>query len=235
MVYAREIDGEILTFGDAGKVLRNALVVYDHQTQSQWSQFIGEAVNGPYQGTSLDLIPSQITTWSAWKSNHPDTLAIKKDKVLTFDMNLIYYGSNMAGLTGETLQDTRLPAKEHVIGLANGEDVVAYQFSVFQDEPVVNHALGDTDVLIAFDSESRTASIFNREVGGKTLRFKDVGLQEEGYLAIQDTVTDTIWHALGGRAISGELSGATLEKLPGHMTYWFSWKDYYPSTEVYGQ
>ena len=43
MVYAREIDGETLTFGDAGKVLRNALVVYDHQTQSHWSQFIGEA------------------------------------------------------------------------------------------------------------------------------------------------------------------------------------------------
>jgi hypothetical protein len=235
MVYAREIDGETLTFGDAGKVLRNALVVYDHQTQSQWSQFIGEAVTGSYQGTALDLIPSQITTWLAWKSNHPDTLAIQKDKVLAFDMNQIYYGSSMAGLTGEAIQDTRLPAKEHVIGLANGEDVMAYPFSIFEDEPVVNHSLGDTDVLIAFDSASGTASIFDRYVDGKTLRFKDVGLQEEGYLVIQDTDTDTIWHALGGRAISGTLSGTTLNKLPGHMTYWFSWKDYYPKTKVYGQ
>ena len=74
MVYARDIDGTVLTFGDAGKVLRNALVVYDHQTKSEWSQFIGEAVNGPYQGTSLDLIPSQITTWLAWKSNHMPSL-----------------------------------------------------------------------------------------------------------------------------------------------------------------
>ena len=235
MVYAREINGEILTFGDAGKILRNALVVYDHQTQSQWSQFIGEAVTGSYQGTSLELIPSQITTWLAWKSNHPDTLAIKKDKVTAFDMNLLYYGSTMTGLTGETLKDTRLPSKEHVIGLANGEDVIAYPFSSLEDEPVVNHRLVDTDVLIAFDSPSRTASIFDRKVNGTTLHFEDVGLQEEGYLAIQDTETGTIWHALGGRAISGKLSGTILKKLPGHMTYWFSWKDYYPSTKVYGQ
>lgn len=235
MVYAREIDGEILTFGDAGKVLRNALVVYDHQTQSQWSQFIGEAVTGSYQGTSLELIPSQITTWLAWKSTHPDTLAIKKDKVRAFDMNQIYYGLSMAGLTGETLQDTRLPAKEHVIGLANGEHVMAYPFSIFESEPVVNDTLGNTDLLIAFDSESGTASIFDREVDGQTLRFKNAGRQEEGYLVIQDTETDTVWHALSGYAIYGKLSGSTLEKLPGHMTYWFSWKDYYPSTKVYGQ
>jgi len=72
-------------------------------------------------------------------------------------------------------------------------------------------------------------------VDGKTLRFKDVGRQEEGYLVIQDTETDTAWHALSGQAISGKLSGSALEKLPGHMTYWFSWKDYYPSTKVHGQ
>jgi len=235
MVYAREIDGTVLTFGDAGKLLRNALVVYDHQTKSEWSQFIGEAVTGSYQGRSLKLIPSQITTWLAWKSNHPDTLAIKKDKVLAFDMNQLYYGSSMVGMTGETLQDTRLPAKEHVIGFANGADVKAYPFSIFDSEPIVNDTLGDTDLLIAFDSESGTASIFDREVDGKTLRFKDVGRQEEGYLVIQDTETDTVWHALSGQAISGKLSGSALEKLPGHMTYWFSWKDYYPSTKVHGQ
>jgi hypothetical protein len=234
MVYAREIDGAVLTFGDAGKILRNALVVYDHQTKSEWSQFIGEAVTGRYQGTSLDLIPSQITTWLAWKSNHPDTLAIKKDKVLAFDMNQPYYRSSMAGM-GETLQDTRLPAKEHVIGFANGADVKAYPFNIFDSEPIVNDTLGGTDLLIAFDSESGTASIFDREVDGKTLRFKDGGRQEEGYLVIQDIETDTAWHALSGQALSGKLSGSTLKKLPGHMTYWFSWKDYYPDTEVYGQ
>ena len=235
MVYAREIDGAVLTFGDAGKLLRNALVFYDHQTKSEWSQFIGEAVTGSYQGTSLELIPSQITTWLAWKSNHPDTLAIKKDKVMALDMMQLYYRSSMAGLTGETLQDARLPSKEHVVGFADGANVIAYPFTLLNSEPVVNDTIGDTELLIAFDSDSGTATVFDRQVDGKTLRFKDVGRQAEGYLVIQDAETDTVWHALSGQAISGELLGSTLDKLPGHMTYWFSWKDYYPDTEVYGQ
>jgi hypothetical protein len=34
MVFAREIQGQVLTFGVSGKLIMNAVVMYDHQTDS---------------------------------------------------------------------------------------------------------------------------------------------------------------------------------------------------------
>ena len=56
----------------------NALVMYDHQTDTLWSQFLGEGVKGPLTGKSLELLPLTHTTWDAWKSAHPDTLVLDK-------------------------------------------------------------------------------------------------------------------------------------------------------------
>ena len=70
MVFARDVSNQELTFGVSGKLIMNALVMYDHQTDSLWSQFLGEAVTGPLAGTKLTLLPAQQTTWSAWKAQH---------------------------------------------------------------------------------------------------------------------------------------------------------------------
>ena len=40
----------------------SALVMYDEQTDSLWSQFLGEAVEGPLKETKLELVPSQLLT-----------------------------------------------------------------------------------------------------------------------------------------------------------------------------
>ena len=34
----------------SGKLIMNALVMYDHQTDTLWSQFLGEGVKGPLIG-----------------------------------------------------------------------------------------------------------------------------------------------------------------------------------------
>jgi hypothetical protein len=33
-VYARQVEGTVYTFGVSGKLIRNAMVMYDHQTRS---------------------------------------------------------------------------------------------------------------------------------------------------------------------------------------------------------
>ena len=64
MVYAREVNGEELTFGVSGLLLRDALVMFDHQTDSLWSQFIGKA--RAFQGShGIDLSYSTIVGESA--------------------------------------------------------------------------------------------------------------------------------------------------------------------------
>ena len=56
----------------------NALVMYDHQTRTLWSQFLRKGVKGPLAGVELEVIPVTQTTWSAWKELHPDTVALRK-------------------------------------------------------------------------------------------------------------------------------------------------------------
>ena len=63
-MYAREIDGRTFTFGVSGKLSRNVLIMYDRQTESYWSQLIGEAISGEMIGTRLEFLPSWMTTWS---------------------------------------------------------------------------------------------------------------------------------------------------------------------------
>ena len=65
-MYGREINGELLTFGVSGKLIMNALVMYDHQTDTLWSQFLRRGVKGKLAGTELEVIPVTQTTWAAW-------------------------------------------------------------------------------------------------------------------------------------------------------------------------
>ena len=45
-MYDREVEDKELTFGVSGKLIRNVLVMYDRETESYWSQLLGEAVDG---------------------------------------------------------------------------------------------------------------------------------------------------------------------------------------------
>ena len=59
IVYARELEGRNHTFGVSGKLIMNALVMYDHQTDTLWSQFLSRGgVKGPLAGARLEIVPS---------------------------------------------------------------------------------------------------------------------------------------------------------------------------------
>ena len=75
-MYDREVRGRALTFGVSGKLYRNSLIMYDRETGSLWSHFLGAAVVGPLRGTRLTFIPAAFTDWGAWRRAHPSTLVL---------------------------------------------------------------------------------------------------------------------------------------------------------------
>ena len=79
-MYERPVlaDEEPTTFGVSGKLWRSALVMYDRQTRSLWSQVNGTAMVGGSEGTKLAELPSTLTTWGEWRHRHPDTLVLVK-------------------------------------------------------------------------------------------------------------------------------------------------------------
>ena len=62
----------------SGKLIMNALVMYDHQSNTLWSQFLSQGVRGPLVNTNLEIVPAVQTTWEQWLNLHPDTLVLDK-------------------------------------------------------------------------------------------------------------------------------------------------------------
>lgn len=228
-MYSRLIDGEEYTFGVSGKLIMNVLVMYDRQTETLWSQLLGEAVEGRLQGTKLEFLPSLQTTWADWKAQYPETLALRKGYYGARDPYDSYYSSGRAGVIGESTEDDRLYVKEFVVGVELNGEPVAFPFSVLNDEPVVNYEIGGEPVLVVFNAETGTGVVYDREVDGQVLTFSQV----EG-TTIMDSETGTTWNGLTGEALEGSLSGNTLTRVKSTSSFWFGWKDWNPETEIFG-
>lgn len=60
------VDGQRLTFGVSGLLYNSDLLMYDHQTESLWSQIEGRAVSGPLADQTLRHVPVRHERWQAW-------------------------------------------------------------------------------------------------------------------------------------------------------------------------
>ncbi len=239
-MYAREFNGETLTFGVSGKLYANSLIMYDHQTESLWSHLTGEAITGPKKGTRLRVLPAMQTSWKVWKQLHPDTLVIAKSKSPHFrdysrDPYEGYYYSSQTGVIRTLRDDKRLNPKEYIIGVRLEEKAKAYPFSLLNTQPVINDTWQGTPLLIVFHKESATGMVFQRSIDGKVLSFNLVGDMKEGgdSLLLQDTETGSRWSGWTGQAIEGPLKGRTLSQIPVTYAFWFGWKDFYPETAIF--
>lgn len=231
-MYAREVDGRELSFGVSGKLIRNVLVMYDRETESLWSQLIGEAVEGPLVGTKLEFLPSWMMTWEQWVAEHPETLALEKGYYGSRDpYENGYYDSASTGVIGETFTDERLYAKEFVLGVELAEQAVAYPFSVLNEAPVLNDVVGETAVLVFFEADSASGAVFGRTLAdGRVLTFMG---SDEAFVVV-DEQTGSRWDMISGTVVAGELAGTALERVKSTAVFWFGWKDFHPDTILYG-
>ena len=227
-MYARTVKEEVLTFGVSGKLIMNALVMYDRQTDSLWSQFLGESVQGPHEGTKLELVPSQLTRWSAWKDEYPDTLALDIHGP-AFDQYLNYYVGPSAGILGQSNRDERLVSKDLIVGIVGEDSQRAYAHKHLTKPRVLNDTFEGSDIVVALDLNSGSTSIFDRVVGGRTLTFVQGAEPEE----MSDVETGSSWSKLSGLATGGDMQGKRLKPFPSFNAFWFGWSDYFPNTELY--
>ena len=76
MVYAREVEGQVLTFGVSGLLYDGILVMRDMETGSLWSQAISTAIDGHFDGMVLEPVPAERVSWAKWMEEHPDSLVL---------------------------------------------------------------------------------------------------------------------------------------------------------------
>ena len=148
----------MLTFGVSGKLIMNALVMYDRETETLWSQFLGEAVEGPLLGERLTLVPSRLTTWGDWKAEHPDTLALDTGS-RPYDPYSSYYISGRTGIMPEANSDERLSIKELVLGLVGENSQRAYAHADLDSAQVVNDVFEGAEIVVVRDDASRSVGV----------------------------------------------------------------------------
>ena len=221
------------TFGVSGKLIMNAVVMYDHQSNTLWSQFLSRGVKGPLVNQALEIVPAVQTTWQQWLNLHPDTLVLDKRGSYQGDTYEGYYRGGSVGILGEANKDKRLPSKELVLGMVVAGLAKAYPFSVISDQTVINDHFAGEPVVVTFEPISESGAAFDRRLDGRTLNFEPAE-GRGGVALMQDLETGSLWQVLTGQAVDGPLFGQRLERLPSHYSFWFAWSDFHPETVLYG-
>lgn len=233
LVFDRTV-GRELTFGVSGYLFHNNLVMYDHQTNTLWSQLLAQGIRGALRGRRLEVLPALLTTWGAWKQAHPETRVLSAARLGRHAEEIIdpyagYYTSGVSGLTGSADKDERLSGKALIVGLVAGEQARAYPLRTVQDAGVINDQLGPLPIVLAYDERLQTVLVYRRRVNGQTLTFAPASKAD----LLRDAETGSSWEVRNGRATEGPLAGAELTRLSGPLVFWFAWSAHYPDTEVY--
>jgi hypothetical protein len=145
----------------------NALVMYDHQSGSLWSQFLSQGVKGKFAGRRLEIEPIVQTTFGQWVREHPDTALLDKGRSGSADRYGGYYTSNAAGVIGESNSDDRLDRKDKVVGIGFDGGPKAFPLSALSGMPVVNDRVAGEDVVVFYQPATETALVYSRVLDGK--------------------------------------------------------------------
>ncbi|MGI8631576.1 MAG: DUF3179 domain-containing protein [Solirubrobacterales bacterium] len=245
VAFDRRVGGRTMTFGTTGNLRRSDLVMWDRQTESWWQQITAEAVVGELTGTKLEVLASQILSFTDFRKAHPEGEVLSQDT--GFDRSYgenpyAGYDTNEGLVTGDT-PDRTLPAKARVSAVKDlAERPIVYPFARLRDDAPVNDRAGGTDLVVFYDSKVRSAldetsipesrnvgasAVYRRRLGERTLTFT----QGSAPGRFNDRQTGSEWD-LTGRAIRGELKGRQLEAIPHDDQFWFALAAFFDDPDI---
>lgn len=228
-MYTRQINGREIELRVSGQLYQDALVMYDRQTGTLWTQVDGRALRGPLVGNRLVEVPAMHTTWKVWKKLHPDTLVLRKPKL----RGSVYrdYRADRAshGVFG-TSADPRLGGKTIIVGIHEGGEAVPIPLAALKKERLKEIRLAGEPLVVFYSRTGRTVTVFRRVVDGRSLAFRLRKNARQEFL--EDKETGSQWSPLEGLALGGPLEGRRLDPVPYVRGYWYAWSVYYPETHL---
>ena len=163
-MYSRKINDKTYRFGVSGQLYKSNVLMYDHQTESLWSQVLQRAVTGPDTGTKLARLPSTLTTWKKWRKKHPTTEVMTPAtghiRDYSKDPYEDYYASR-SGLFGFLKGGPGAEDKELVVGIEVAEEVRAYKLQDLRASGELIDTVGGTEITLKFDQETDNLTVFD--------------------------------------------------------------------------
>lgn len=208
---------------------RDALVMYDRETGTLWSQPDGRALKGPLAGETLHPLPATLSTWKEWKALYPDSAALKKQGEHGSSYEQYNRDSSRLGIFGRRLKDSRLPPKERILGVRSGDAATAFVVKDVREAGIVDAEVGGLPVVLASLSPGLPVVAFERRARGRVLTFQ----QGQAATEIEDTETHSRWRVSDGVAVDGPLKGERLKPVTAYPAFWFGWEGFFPQSAVW--
>jgi hypothetical protein len=248
LVFEREFDGVVHDFGTTGNLRFSDLVMYDRQTESWWQQATGDAIVGELTGTRLRFLPAQIASLADFEAAHPKGDVLSRETGFTRDYgDNPYVGydtvdQNPFLFDGEL--DGRLPPKERVVTVGEGDAAVAFPYSEVRKIGVATATVGDENIVVFWTPGTVSAldgpniddstdvgatGVFRTTLDGRRLTFAREGGEDA---LIRDRETGSTW-SVAGIATDGELAGSRLVAVVHGDHFWFAWAAFSPETTIW--
>jgi hypothetical protein len=232
-VWETAIDGRTLTFHLAGINNQN-FIMQDDETGSWWQQVTGEAFLGPLKGRRLTPVPQDQLTFATWRSEAPQGRVLKPDDRIAragryapvnWERDMLQYRTPAAPSA-----DTRLAPRALVVGVALNGAATAYPADGLTAAGATIDTIGGEPIVIVRAADARSTRVFYRTVDGRPLQFAvETGASP---LRLLDVETGSEWD-FTGTCVAGPLAGRRLRRVPFLEEYWFDWKTYHPTTQVF--
>lgn len=228
---------KIIEYGVSGFLFNNNLIMYDRTNTpsiTYFPQMYFTGITEPRLGEQLEVWPSVLSTWNAWKTLHPNTLVVSSSLRGSY-YPYGDYNENDDYILFPQEVDFRRRAKEMVFGVINSDfRARAYPFEDLAPAAVINDFFDEKRIAIFFDDESKLAVGFDSGSipGYNVLEFELLSQPTITEFA-RDRQTGSIWNILG-EAIQGTLVGKQLRQLEkAYSGFWFAWAAYFEPIEIY--
>ena len=167
VVFSSEVNGEDVDFGVSGLLFESNLLMYDRETETLWSQIIGEAVIGEHTGEKLEILDMRLMTFDEFTQLAPGGKVLSTDTGYRRDYERYPYGSydtNDEIIFPVQNEDKRFFAKE-VFYIINTDDrSVAFKLDQLEREEVaevefVNDDEESVSVTAQYDSSTKEITV----------------------------------------------------------------------------
>lgn len=234
------------TFGTTGLLYKANLILYDRNTNSNWSQLRLDCVNGSLIGSKPILTRVVETNWKTWKTLYPNTKILSADTGFSRNYALYPYGSYKTDhdffIFRAFPSNSKLPNKERVYAIIDGDNSKVYRYENFENGKVIKDEFKGNEILVV--GNENLINSFQMDNSNSHLNFEydfeEINSVEENNVGSGTDNTNVFFKdnegnkwSIFGEAVDGPRTGEKLMATKSVVSYWFAIAAFYPNPKIY--
>ncbi|MDR1776784.1 MAG: DUF3179 domain-containing protein [Desulfovibrio sp.] len=232
MAYNAEMQGLNLIFDLEGRLYDGNSVLIDRNSGSLWLQESGMAFDGPLLGRGMPMLPVFWTNWGAASKIFPDAQVLAmppgnrpygRDPYGNYLRRGTYYDNDILVYPIQRL-DKRFPKKTPMLCLEYNNFLLAIDIAHVKKRGAVNFFLGPAALIAVHDRKLDVVRVFDRQIWAEPFLFATQ------YGKLIDLTTRSVWDPATGKALEGNMQGASMKQIYGCYSMWFAWSSMNPET-----